>query len=105
LILAFGLSLAVGRYQDRRADVVADAITIGTTYLRAQTIHEAQRTTSRIESATAITSAWSTPKDDDPDSGDRGDPYLEPAHYSKSAQGRTVDEARSPQRRTLLQAT
>ena len=30
LILAFGLSLAVGRYQDRRADVVTDANTIGT---------------------------------------------------------------------------
>lgn len=38
LILAFGLSLAVGRYQDRRADLVTDANTIGTAYLRAQTI-------------------------------------------------------------------
>ena len=46
LILAFGLSLAVGRYQDRRADVVADANTIGTAYLRAQTIAEPQRTAS-----------------------------------------------------------
>jgi hypothetical protein len=46
LILAFGLSLAVGRYQDRRADVVADANTIGTTYLRAQTIAEPQRSRS-----------------------------------------------------------
>jgi hypothetical protein len=46
LILAFGLSLAVGRYQDRRADVVTDANTIGTTYLRAQTIAEPQRTQS-----------------------------------------------------------
>ena len=43
LILAFGLSLAVGRYQDRRADLVADANTIGTAYLRAQTIAEPQR--------------------------------------------------------------
>ena len=43
LILAFGLTLAVGRYQDRRADVVGDANTIGTTYLRAQTIAEPQR--------------------------------------------------------------
>jgi hypothetical protein len=43
LILAFGLSLAVGRYQDRRADVVTDANTIGTAYLRAQTIAEPQR--------------------------------------------------------------
>ena len=46
LILAFGLSLAVGRYQDRRADVVTDANTIGTAYLRAQTITEPQRTSS-----------------------------------------------------------
>lgn len=46
LILAFGLTLAVGRYQDRRADVVADANTIGTAYLRAQTIAEPQRSLS-----------------------------------------------------------
>jgi hypothetical protein len=46
LILAFGLSLAVGRYQDRRADVVNDANTIGTAYLRAQTLAEPQRTRS-----------------------------------------------------------
>jgi hypothetical protein len=46
LILAFGLSLAVGRYQDRRADVVDDANTIGTAYLRAQTIAEPQRSRS-----------------------------------------------------------
>jgi hypothetical protein len=43
LILAFGLTLAVGRYQDRRTDVVTDANTIGTAYLRAQTISEPQR--------------------------------------------------------------
>ena len=46
LILAFGLTLAVGRYQDRRADVVDDANTIGTAYLRAQTIAEPQRSRS-----------------------------------------------------------
>ena len=46
LILAFALTLAVGRYQDRRADVVDDANTIGTAYLRAQTIAEPQRTRS-----------------------------------------------------------
>jgi hypothetical protein len=46
LILAFGLTLAVGRYQDRRADVVNDANTIGTAYLRAQTIAEPQRKSS-----------------------------------------------------------
>jgi hypothetical protein len=46
LILAFGLTLAVGRYQDRRADVVTQANTIGTAYLRAQTIAEPQRSRS-----------------------------------------------------------
>jgi hypothetical protein len=46
LILAFGLTLAVGRYQDRRSDVVDDANTIGTAYLRAQTIAEPQRSSS-----------------------------------------------------------
>ena len=46
LILAFGLTLAVGRYQSRRADVVDDANTIGTAYLRAQTLHEPQRSRS-----------------------------------------------------------
>jgi hypothetical protein len=46
LVLAFGLSLAVGRYQDRRADVVSDANTIGTAYLRAQTLAEPQRSRS-----------------------------------------------------------
>ena len=45
-ILAFGLTLAVGRYQNRRADVVTDANTIGTAYLRAQTIAEPQRSRS-----------------------------------------------------------
>jgi hypothetical protein len=38
LILAFGMSLAIGRYEDRRAAVVADANSIGTAYLRAQTL-------------------------------------------------------------------
>jgi hypothetical protein len=46
LILAFGLTLAVGRYENRRADVVDDANTIGTAYLRAQTIAEPQRSQS-----------------------------------------------------------
>ena len=46
LVLAFGLSLAVGRYETRRAAVVDEADTIGTTYLRAQTIAEPQRSQS-----------------------------------------------------------
>jgi len=46
LILAFGLTLAVGRYEARRAAVVAEANAIGTTYLRAQTIAEPVRSQS-----------------------------------------------------------
>src|SRR5262249_42728557 len=48
LILAFGLSLALGRYEDRRAAVVAEANAIGTTYLRAQLIAEPARTRSLV---------------------------------------------------------
>jgi hypothetical protein len=46
LVLAFGLALAVGRYETRRAAVVDDANDIGTTYLRAQTLPEPIRTRS-----------------------------------------------------------
>ena len=46
LVLAFGLSLALGRYDGRRAAVVDDANTIGTTYLRAQTLPEPMRSQS-----------------------------------------------------------
>ena len=44
LLLAFGLSLAVGRYENRRANIVSEANAIGTTYLRAQTLEEPMRT-------------------------------------------------------------
>src|SRR5262245_40943583 len=46
LLLAFGLSLALGRYEDRRAATVTEANAIGTTYLRAQLIAEPSRTRS-----------------------------------------------------------
>ena len=46
LILAFGLTLAVGRYQDRRAATVSEANAIGTTYLRAQLVAEPARSRS-----------------------------------------------------------
>ena len=49
LILAFGLTLAVGRYDARRAAVVETANAIGTTYLRAQTLREPMRTRSLEE--------------------------------------------------------
>ena len=46
LLLAFGLAMAVGRYETRRAAVVDDANAIGTTYLRAQTLPEPLRSRS-----------------------------------------------------------
>ena len=46
LVLAFGLSMAVGRFDARRAAVVEEANAIGTTYLRAQTLSEPARTRS-----------------------------------------------------------
>lgn len=46
LILAFGLSLAVSRYEDRRASIVEEANAIGTSFLRAQTLPEPQRSRS-----------------------------------------------------------
>jgi hypothetical protein len=48
LILAFGLTLAVGRYQDRRAAAVAEVNAIGTTYLRAQLLAEPFRDRSLV---------------------------------------------------------
>jgi hypothetical protein len=46
LLLAFGLAMAVDRYETRRAAVVSDANAIGTTYLRAQTLADPIRTRS-----------------------------------------------------------
>ncbi len=46
LVLAFGLAMAVGRYDSRRAAVVNDSNAIGTAYLRAQTLREPTRSLS-----------------------------------------------------------
>jgi len=46
LLLAFGLTMAVGRYEARRAAIVTEANAIGTAFLRAQTIAEPQRSES-----------------------------------------------------------
>src|SRR4051794_3954019 len=46
LLLAFGLAMAVGRYETRRAAVVDEANAIGTTFLRAQTLPEPLRSRS-----------------------------------------------------------
>jgi hypothetical protein len=46
LLLAFGLSLAVSRYENRRSNIVDEANAIGTSYLRAQTVAEPVRSRS-----------------------------------------------------------
>ena len=46
LILAFGLSLALSRYEHRRATIVDETNAIGTTFLRAQTLPEPIRSRS-----------------------------------------------------------
>jgi hypothetical protein len=43
LLLAFGLSLALSRYENRREAIVTETNAIGTTYLRAQTLAEPVR--------------------------------------------------------------
>ena len=43
LLLAFGLTMAVGRYETRRALIVQESNAIGTTYLRAQLLPEPMR--------------------------------------------------------------
>ena len=66
LILAFGLTMAVGRYDARRTAVVEESNAIGTTYLRAQTLREPMRSRSleQIEryTDTTIRLANSVPK-------------------------------------------
>ena len=46
LLLAFGLTMAVGRYEGRRTLVIQESNDIGTSYLRAQMLAEPERTAS-----------------------------------------------------------
>ena len=48
LLLAFGLTMAVGRYEADRAAVVNEANAVGTAYLRAQTLPEPLRSQSLL---------------------------------------------------------
>jgi hypothetical protein len=71
LILAFGLSLAVSRYEGRRAAVVDEANAIGTTSLRAETLMEPMRSRSLAllvrYTQSAIRLANSVPDSDEAD--------------------------------------
>ena len=96
LILAFGLTMAVGRYDARRAAVVDDANAIGTTYLRAQTLREPIRTRS-LETLVATPMRPSACRRRCPDSaaaaGDRG---REPCSARSGASPARPSPARRP---------
>lgn len=69
LLLAFGLSMSVGRYDSRRSIVVDEANAIGTTYLRAQLLDEPERSESmavlRDYADVAVVFADTVPKSDE----------------------------------------
>jgi len=71
LVLAFGLALAMGRYESRRVALVDETNAIGTTYLRAQTLSEPMRTSSldllRDYTDTSIALSHSVPGSADED--------------------------------------
>lgn len=48
LVLAFGLTLAVGRYEGRRASMVSEATALSTAFLRAETLAEPMRSDSMV---------------------------------------------------------
>jgi hypothetical protein len=76
LLLAFGLSMAVGRYESRRALVVQEANDIGTTHLRAQLLAEPERSRS-MELLEDYTDAAIAVADAVPDTADYRDAIAE----------------------------
>jgi hypothetical protein len=95
LLLAFGLSLAVSRYENRRANVVDEANAIGTTYLRAQTLVEPMRSDSlkliRSYTRTAIEVSDEVPGSDEADTARAKEERIERELWSLA--GRSLDEA------------
>jgi hypothetical protein len=81
LLLAFGLSLAVSRYENRRSNIVDEANAIGTTYLRAQTLAEPGRGRSlvllRDYTRTAIHLSDQVPGSDEADDARRREEQIE----------------------------
>ena len=72
LLLAFGLSLAISRYENRRSNVVDEANAISTTYLRAQTLAEPIRSRS-LSLLIRYTRSAIHISDEVPGSGEAGD--------------------------------
>jgi hypothetical protein len=95
LILAFGLALAVGRYESRRAAVVEDANRIGTTYLRAQMLAEPVRSQSldllRRYTDTSIRLSESVPSSDAARRAEADGEVLQRELWRLA--GRAIDEA------------
>ena len=89
LLLAFGLSMAVGRYEARRALVVQEANDIGTTYLRAQLLAEPERSRS-MELLEDYTDAAIEVADAVPDTAQ----YREAIAKVEATPGRTVGRRR-----------
>ena len=92
LLLAFGLSLAVSRYEDRRANVVHEANAIGTTYLRAQTLAEPMRSSS-LDLLEGYTRSAVRLSDEVPGSGGATTP-------GRTSSGSSAACGRSPDRRS-----
>jgi hypothetical protein len=95
LLLAFGLAMAVGRYETRRAAVVEDATAIETTYLRAQTLAEPLRTDSlerlKAYTDTSLRLSASVPGSDDAHRADRDGLRLQRELWGFA--GRALDDA------------
>ncbi len=86
LILAFGLTLAVQRYDSRRAAVVDTANAIGTTYLRAQTLREPIRSRS-LEDLSRYTDATIRLSEAVPGSADAEDAIADAERLQRSLWG------------------
>ena len=95
LLLAFGLSLAVDRYENRRTNIVTEANAIGTTYLRAQTLAEPMRTESlellRSYTRSAIRLSEEVPGSDEADAARDEEQRIERGLWARA--GLALDEA------------
>jgi len=95
LLLAFGLSLAVNRYENRRANIVTEANAIGTSYLRAQTLAEPMRTRSlellRDYTKEAIAISDEIPGSDEAEAARENEEQIERELWKLA--GRSLDQA------------
>ena len=109
LILAFGLTLAVGRYEARKAAVVDDANAIGTTNLRAQTLPEPIRSTSlellKTYTDTEIALSDAVPGSDESVAAAAAGSALQRRLWSLAGQPWTRNPSAAPPASTLTRST